>query len=106
MSFKVNAYVKKNGTNFDSNQDFVTLGFKQKDSNNIYIGASVFITDEVSREITADGILVVLDTNVEYNLVNLSKQSIYLKTPDLKNINSNYYFVNSLVTIIIEYLGN
>lgn len=39
-------------------------------------------------------------------LVNLSKQSIYLKIPDLKNINSNYYFVNSLVTIIIEYLGN
>ena len=42
----------------------MTLGFKQKDSNNIYFGASVFITDEVSREITADGILVVLDTNI------------------------------------------
>lgn len=25
--FKANAYVKKNGTNFDSNQGFVTLGF-------------------------------------------------------------------------------
>lgn len=104
--FKVNAYIKKNDTNFDSNQDFVALGFKQKDSDNIYIGASVFISDEVSREITADGILVVLDTNIEYNLVNLSKQSIYLKTPDLKNINSNSYFVNSPVTIIIEYLRN
>ena len=64
VSFKVNAYIKKNDTNFDSNQDFVALGFKQKDSNNIYIGASVFISDEVSREITADGILVILDTNV------------------------------------------
>ena len=106
VSFKVNAYIKKNDTNFDSNQDFVALGFKQKDSDNIYIGASVFISDEVSREITADGILVILDRNIEYNLVNLSKQSIYLKTPDLKNINSNYYFVNSPVTIIIEYLGN
>lgn len=106
VSFKVNAYIKKNDTNFDSNQGFVALGFKQKDSNNIYIGASAFITDEVSREITADGIHVVLDTNIEYNLVNLSKQSIYLKTPDLKNINSNSYFVNSPVTIIIEYLGN
>lgn len=106
VSFKVNAYVKKNDTNFDSNKDFVALGFKPKDSDNIYIGASAFIPDEVSREITADGILVVLDTNVEYNLVNLSNHSIYLKTPDLKNINSNSYFVNSPVTIIIEYLGN
>lgn len=48
MLFKANAYVKKNGTNFDSNQGFVALSFKQKDSNNIYIGASAFITDEVS----------------------------------------------------------
>lgn len=46
--FKVNAYVKKNDTNFDSNQDFVALDFKPKDSDNIYIGASAFITDEVS----------------------------------------------------------
>lgn len=64
VSFKVNAYIKKNDTNFDSNQDFVALGFKPQDSDNIYIGASVFITDEVSRDITADGILVVLDTNI------------------------------------------
>lgn len=35
--FKVNAYIKKNGTNFDSNQDFVALGFKQKDSDNIIL---------------------------------------------------------------------
>lgn len=27
VSFKVNAYIKKNDTNFDSNEDFVTLGF-------------------------------------------------------------------------------
>ena len=75
--------VKKNDTDFDPNKDFVALGFKPKDSDNIYIGASAFIPDEVCREITADGILVVLDTNIEYNLVNLSKHSIYLKTPDL-----------------------
>ena len=106
VSFKVNAYVKNGTNNFDASKDFVALGFKPKDSDNIYIGASVFIPDEISREITADGILAVVDTNLEYNLVNLSKQSIYLKTPDLKNINSNSYFVNSPVTIIIEYLGN
>lgn len=41
--FKANAYVKKNGTNFDSNQDFVALGFKQKDSNNLYLSKCIYI---------------------------------------------------------------
>ena len=30
VSFKVNAYVKKNDTNFDSNQDFVALVLNKK----------------------------------------------------------------------------
>lgn len=37
MAFKVNAYVKKNDTDFDPNKDFVALGFKQKDSDNIIL---------------------------------------------------------------------
>lgn len=38
--FKANAYVKKNGTNFE---DFVALGFKQKDSNNLYLSRYIYI---------------------------------------------------------------
>lgn len=58
------------------------------------------------KEITANGIVAVGDPSILYSLVNLGKKSIYLKTPDLKNINSNSYFVNSPVLITIEYLGN
>ena len=104
--FKVNADVKKDGVDFDATKDFVAIGFKPNGTDNIYVGGSTWTPDEVSREITAQGILVVVDTNTEYSLVNLSKKSIYLKTPDLKNINSNSYFVNSPVLITIEYLGN
>lgn len=43
VSFKVNAYVKKNDTNFDSNQDFVALGFKTQDSNNLYWSKCIYI---------------------------------------------------------------
>lgn len=43
VSFKVNAYVKKNDTNFDSNQDFVALGFKPQDSNNLYWSKCIYI---------------------------------------------------------------
>lgn len=42
VSFKVNAYIKKNDTNFDPNQDFVALGFKQKDSNNLYWSKCIY----------------------------------------------------------------
>ena len=104
--FKVNAYVKKDGVDFDATKGFVAIGFKPNGTDNIYVGGSTWTTDEVSREITAQGILAIVDTNTEYSLVNLSKKSIYLKTPDLKNINSNSYFVNSPVLITIEYLGN
>lgn len=60
----------------------------------------------MKKEITANGIVAVVDPSILYSLVNLSKKSIYLKTPDLNNINSDSYFVNSPVLITIEYLGN
>lgn len=103
ISFKVYTYTKIDGT-FNPNEDFVALGFKPSNSDNIYIGSSNFTNNEPSL-IYASGILSVVDLNTEYNIVNLGKKDIYLKTPDLKNINSNSYFVNSPVTIIIEYLG-
>lgn len=105
ISFKVNAYVKKDNV-FDPSKDFVAIGFKTNDSDNIYVGASNFISDEMPKEISADGIVAVVDPSILYSLVNLGKKSIYLKTPDLNNINSDSYFVNSPVLITIEYLGN
>ena len=104
ISFKVNAYVKKDNV-FDPSKDFVAIGFKPNDSDNIYVGASNFISDEMPKEITANGIVAVVDPSILYSLVNLGKKSIYLKTPDLNNINSNSYFVNSPVSILFEYIG-
>ena len=105
ISFKVNAYVKKDNV-FDPSKDFVAIGFKPNNSDNIYVGASNFISDEMPKEISADGIVAVVDPSILYSLVNLGKKSIYLKTPDLNNINSDSYFVNFPVLITIEYLGN
>lgn len=69
------------------------------------MGASNFISDEMPKEITANGIVAVGDPSILYSLVNRDKKSIYLKTPGLKNINSNSYFVNSPVSILFEYIG-
>ena len=69
------------------------------------MGASNFISDEMPKEISGDGIVAVVDPSILYSLVNLGKKSIYLKTPDLNNINSDSYFVNSPVSILFEYIG-
>ena len=35
----------------------------------------------------------------------IGSKEIYLLSPDLNNIKSNSYFTNTLVNIVIEYLG-
>ena len=60
-----------------------------------------YLAKEIAREISADGIISVADTNITYEIVNLGKKTIYLFTPDLSNISSNSYFTNSLLTIIV-----
>lgn len=99
------AYVKKAGAVFDEKTDFSAIALRQKGTDNIYIGASVWTPDEISKQILAEGILSVDNTDNTYEVVNIGKQTLYLNTPDLKYINSNSYFTNSLLTINIEFLG-
>ena len=105
LTFIVSSYVKKSEPDFNPNTDFVSIGFRQKNTDNIYIGASTWINDEIAKQITAQGTIAVENTNNIYELVNLSKKDIYLFTPDIINIGSHSYFTNSLITIVIEYLG-
>lgn len=56
-------------------------------------------------ELSATGIIVVTDTNALYELVNLGPSTIYLNTPSIKDIKSKSYFSNSLVTLVVTYLG-
>lgn len=104
ITFIVRSYVKTTNP-FDISKDFVSLGFREQNTDNIYIGGSEFITDSTAKSIYAQGLLSIADTNKLYEIVNLSKRSIYLKTPDLQNINTNSYFVNAPVSLVVEYLG-
>lgn len=105
ISIRVNAYVPFDGDEFNPDTDFVSIGFRLVNTDNIYIGESQWITDETSKEVYAEGIITVENIANAYELVNLSKRDIYLNTPKLENINSNSYFVNAPVSIIIKYLG-
>lgn len=105
ITIEVSAYPLFDDTEFDPNTDFVTVGFREVGTDNIFVGASKWVYEEEATQLVAEGIIAVADTSNTYELVNLSKQTIYLNSPDLGNISSKSYFTNPIVTIIIEFLG-
>lgn len=105
ITFTVSAYPQPNDTNFDPTKDFVALGFRLVGKDAIFIGDSEWIYYDEPTQIMGQGIIAVEDIANAYELVNLSPQTIFLNTPDLNYISSGSYFTNSLITIVIEYLG-
>lgn len=104
ISFIVSARVLNQGT-FDPKTDFVSLGFRKIDTDNIYVGASKWIYNNEYDLISAQGIVSIENMTNLYELVNISPNTIYLNSPDLNYIKSNSYFTNALVNIVIEYQG-
>ncbi|MDD6224376.1 MAG: hypothetical protein PUB18_05200 [bacterium] len=105
ITFTVSAYTKQENTIFDETKDFVTLGFRLVDTDDIFFGTSEWIYYEEATQIIGQGIISVPSIASAFELVNLSPQTIYLSTPNLKYISSGSYFTNYLITIVIEYLG-
>ena len=105
ISFTVFAYPKVDSIDFDPTKDIVSIGFKESNTNNVYVGASSWVWNGEAIEIYTSGIISVPNTNSLYELTNLSKETIYLNTPNIENISSTSYFSNSLVTLLIDYLG-
>ena len=81
-------------------------GLRPLNNDNIYVGASQWIYNEKTLPVIAQGIITVNDSKIPYELVNLSKKTIYLKIPDIANINTNSYFANAPVTIIIDEINS
>ncbi len=105
VSFTISAYPLVNDLDFDPTTDIVSIGFKETNTDNVYIGTSQFVYNGEPVELYGQGIVSVMNADALYELSNLSKSTIFLETPDLNNIASNSYFSNPLVTIVIVYLG-
>lgn len=106
VSIIVNAYAPYQATNFNRDTDFVSIGLKRLDTaDDIYIGGSQWNYDQNSLPIVAQGILSIADTDKDYSIVNLSKHPIFLYTPELEHLDTKSFFVNPLVSIVLEYLG-
>ena len=95
-------YCKTSKDSFDENKDFISIGLRGINTDNIYVGASQWIKFEKTLPIFAQGIITINDNSIPYELVNLAKTTLYLKTPNIANLNTNSYFDNAPLTIIID----
>lgn len=105
ITFTVSAYPEVTGIDFDPTKDYVSIGFRQSQTEQIYIGVGEWVFNGEAQELYAQGIISVIDTTDTYELANLGKYTIFLNTPSIENIESISYFSNPLITIVIEYLG-
>lgn len=105
ISFTVSAYPLVSSVDFDPETDIVSVGFKETNTDLVYIGVGQWVYNGEAIEHFAQGILSVPDISKTFELSNLGKSSIYISTPDIKNIASTSYFSNPLITIVIDYLG-
>lgn len=105
IKFIVSADIEDSADEFDETRDFVAIGFRKVNSDDIYIGGSKWIRDGVPAQVYGEGILTITDIATPYELVNMGKNSIFLNSPDLQDTISKSYFVNSVVTLIITSLG-
>ena len=104
ISFMVSAYKLVN-TQFNPKEDFISIGFKEINTDNIYIGGSKWVANQIAGQLVGAGIVAIDNINKKYVLENLSPSSIYLNSPSIDNISSASYFINPLVVLNIEYLG-
>ena len=102
----VHGYKKTQSGVFDKYKDIISVGFREVNTDLIYIGDSKWIYDDEPETLIATGILSINNTEKKYELVNISENTLYLITPFINNLKTNSYFANSTVTLLIEYLGH
>ncbi len=105
IEFTVSAYPSVNGVDFDPTTDIVSVGLRQNNTDNIYVGVGEWVYNGEPVELHAHGIVAVTDTNTLYELANLGNSTIYLSTPDIRDLSTKSYFANPLVTLVVTYLG-
>lgn len=106
ITFTVSAYPEVTSLDFDPSKDFVSVGFREVNTDNVYVGTSGWVYNGEAAVLMGQGIISAPTNDKVYEFVNLSNSTIYLSSPDIRNISSSSYFSNCLVTVVIDYLGS
>lgn len=101
----VNSYVNFADHEFNPSTDFVSVGFRKVDDVIIFAGGSAWVYNESAVPLSIHGMFVVTDISEPFELVNMTKRSIYLNNITITNTTTDSYFIDPLVTIVINYLG-
>ena len=107
--YRIDFVVTSNPTStstFNPDQNVVSVGFKNVMSKVIYAGGSSWYQNEKNVRIVGQGMFVVSDTVKDYfELINTGNSDLILNAPNIDQIDSESYFAEPLVTILIQYLG-
>lgn len=99
LSFTVCAYVKKTGADFSHSTDFVSVAFREENSEKILIGATTWTPNETATNMVGQGMFVVDDTTKKYELINTQNKSIYINGANIMQTISESYFAVPMVSI-------
>ncbi len=99
--FTTNAYVKRTQTEFDPKTDFVSVAFREVDSEKILVASNSWSYDECATNMTGSGVFVVDNVSTPYELINIQKKSIFINGCDVDQTTSKSYFGVPMVTITI-----
>ena len=100
----INGYVKFTGQDYNVKTDFVSIGFREVDSNNVYIGANDYSPLQTPHNITMIGLLQVADNTIPYEIVNLQKKPLFIIGGEKAQTLTNSYFTTPILTMLIKKL--
>lgn len=101
FTFMINGYVQKSGVDFSHDTDFVAVALRGVGSDNIYGALNGWTDGEVAQNMFGQGMLTVADTDIDYELVNLQKKSMFLVGANITQTISNSYFSVPMVSLVI-----
>lgn len=99
--FNINAYVKRSNTDFNPETDFVSIAFREVDSNKILVAANNWTPNECALNTCGQGVFVVSDLATAYELVNTQKKSMFVNGCNINQTISPSYFGVPMVTLTI-----
>ncbi len=104
VDFIIHAYHDPNEV--VSNRTIDAVGFKKTGEEIVYAGSSSFLGMDSTTLLVGQGIFVISNPETEkMELVNMSLNPLVLQTPSISLTTSSSYLVNSVLTILIQYLG-
>lgn len=103
--FTTNAWVMPADTRYNPATDFVAVGLRQVGTDAIEAAANTWTASRYANCITGLGVFVVSSLSQQYELVNLSNDTIYINGANINYTKTQSYFASPMVTMMLTKLS-